>query len=277
MNRTPPKKILDILRSEVNFGCPICGNPYLTWHHFDPPWYKKNHHNPEGMIALCQEHHSKADAGAFTNEQLLEFKKNPVSKIVKGEFNWLRNKLVLRLGSNWYYNSNTILTIENKKIIWFNRDIKNNLLLNFILPTTTGEWQYIIKDNWWFKVGKPKTLVCPPSGKKIEIRYSNKNYIKIDFTEYLNPNGLLKKYSNAPNELLNKENEVITQLKKNPRMRNLDWPELKEVKYPLTVINIDVNIKKTPIVFTSNIDSVGITNSLFWNVQSAIKIGKENE
>ena len=39
MNRTPPKKVIQTLRQEVGFGCPIpnCGNPYLEWHHFDPP------------------------------------------------------------------------------------------------------------------------------------------------------------------------------------------------------------------------------------------------
>ena len=55
MNRTPPKKVIQTLRQEVGFGCPVpnCGNPYLEWHHFDPPWSIENHHRPEGMIALC--------------------------------------------------------------------------------------------------------------------------------------------------------------------------------------------------------------------------------
>ena len=47
-----------------------CGSPYLTWHHFDPPWRVQEHEEPEGIIALCQEHHKKADVGAFTDDQL---------------------------------------------------------------------------------------------------------------------------------------------------------------------------------------------------------------
>lgn len=76
MNRTPPARIRERLRREVGFGCPVkgCGSPYLTWHHFDPPWSKHEHHEPNGMIALCREHHDQADAGAFTKDQLRAFK-----------------------------------------------------------------------------------------------------------------------------------------------------------------------------------------------------------
>jgi hypothetical protein len=37
--RRPPMDVIRLLRSEVGFCCPVegCGNPYLTWHHFDPP------------------------------------------------------------------------------------------------------------------------------------------------------------------------------------------------------------------------------------------------
>lgn len=52
MNRTPPEPVREILRKEVNFGCPIegCGSPYLEYHHFDPPWHEREHHDPQGMI-----------------------------------------------------------------------------------------------------------------------------------------------------------------------------------------------------------------------------------
>jgi hypothetical protein len=47
---------IEILRKEVGFGCPICRNPLLTWHHFAPPSNVEHHWRPEGMIALCLEH-----------------------------------------------------------------------------------------------------------------------------------------------------------------------------------------------------------------------------
>lgn len=106
MNRDPLTDVKRILRKEVGFGCPVegCGNPYLTWHHFDPTWSEKQHHDPKGMIALCREHHDKADAGAYTREQLHELKKNPRTKDVVGKFDWMRNKLMLVAGSCYMLN-----------------------------------------------------------------------------------------------------------------------------------------------------------------------------
>ena len=77
ISRTPPANVLERLRREVNFGCPVedCGVPYLSWHHFDPPWREKKHHNPDGMIALCAKDASLADAPRWTKEQLREMKK----------------------------------------------------------------------------------------------------------------------------------------------------------------------------------------------------------
>ena len=90
----PDKSILEKLRNEVNFGCPVdnCGVPYLTWHHFDPPYHINAHNNPEGMIALCREHHIQADNSAFTKEQLHQLKQNGKEnwKKISGKFNWMR-------------------------------------------------------------------------------------------------------------------------------------------------------------------------------------------
>jgi hypothetical protein len=58
------------LAEEVGFGCPVegCGSPYLSWHHFDPPWSERQQHEPQGMIALCRTHHDMADVGTFAGE-----------------------------------------------------------------------------------------------------------------------------------------------------------------------------------------------------------------
>src|SRR5690348_4262835 len=80
-SRRPPAAVQRVLRQEVGYGCPAdvdgvpCGNPYLEWAHFDPPWNVKHHHNPEGMIALCHEHHTKFDAGALSLDQWKELKR----------------------------------------------------------------------------------------------------------------------------------------------------------------------------------------------------------
>ncbi|MGP5687026.1 hypothetical protein ACTXOU_13770 [Psychrobacter glacincola] len=84
-----PKAVKEVLRSEVGFGCPIkgCGNPYLEYHHFDPPVNIKPHNEPKGMIALCAQHHKKADGGAYTVEQLHTLKTDKTNAALGRVFN----------------------------------------------------------------------------------------------------------------------------------------------------------------------------------------------
>jgi hypothetical protein len=106
MDRKPPPKIKQQIRREQGFVCavPDCDNPYLYYHHFDPMWRERQHHEPEGMIALCGEHHPKADAGAFTRRQLRQYKVDAAEHApeVKGRFDWLRHDMVVASGGLFY-------------------------------------------------------------------------------------------------------------------------------------------------------------------------------
>lgn len=113
-----------ILRKEVNFGCAKCGEPYLTYHHFDPPWAEKHHDNPEGMIALCSKHANAADGGAFTKDQLRELKKNPFlkNKSPASYFEWFRHNFLFIIGGNISLCCETILQSGENRIIWLEED-----------------------------------------------------------------------------------------------------------------------------------------------------------
>ena len=121
MDRNPPQKVRKLLRQEVRFACPVpgCANPVLTWHHFDPPWSEKEHHNPEGMIALCKLHHPLADGGNWTRSQLRSFKQNPPKiELIRKKFLWSDSKILYRLGGTYAANCPYILTISGVPIIW---------------------------------------------------------------------------------------------------------------------------------------------------------------
>jgi hypothetical protein len=80
----------------------------------DPPWRDEEHHNPNGMIALCAEHHRKADAGAFTVEQLKQMKRM-AAREVTGRFDWLRNEVLAIVGGNFYHETPVIFQYKEKK------------------------------------------------------------------------------------------------------------------------------------------------------------------
>lgn len=113
-----------LLRKEVNFGCAICGEPYLTYHHFNPTWAEKNHDNPKGMIALCVRHASQADGGAYTVGQLDNYKRNPflADKNLNSYFEWRRKKFLYCVGGNFCIDADVLIMAKDKKIIWQSYD-----------------------------------------------------------------------------------------------------------------------------------------------------------
>lgn len=228
MNRTPSEEIQRQLRREVGFGCPVqgCGCPYLYWHHFDPPWSEKQHHNPDGMIALCGEHHAKADAGAFTKEQLHQFKlvgRNSTTEL-HGRLDWMRHDLLAVIGGNFYYETPVIFQFRETPIIWFNRDENHYLLLNIHMLTTSQQPRIRIQDNFWIEKGNPKDMKCPPSGKLLYVMYENGDMLQIEFLELDSAAATQARYEDAHVDL---------------------W----QVHFPLTAMEAQMKIAGTALEF----------------------------
>lgn len=154
----------------------------MEWHHFDPPWAQEQHHRPEGMIALCVEHHKKADAGAFTTAQLREMKLNRANAAaVRGHFDWLRNELLAVVGGNFYHETPRLLTIDGRDVVWLRRDDDGYLLLNVRMLSLQPKERAIIEDNSWMNIGTPVDLRSPPSGKELTVEYDNGDYLQVKF------------------------------------------------------------------------------------------------
>lgn len=226
LSREPTEGVIRKLRQEVGFGCPVpgCGNPYLQWHHFDPPWREKNHHNPEGMIALCGEHHDKADNGAFTKEQLHKFKLDAKARRlleVKGRFDWLRNDILSVVGSNFYYEIPILIQLFGIPVVSFRRDEEGYLLLNLKMLNEYNNDRIEIKDNFWvFKPSKSNLIdfKCPPSGKLIQAEYKNGDKLKVEFFELESLVHAKHKYKYFPSHYEN-------------------------FKFPLTVLDVKLDVK----------------------------------
>ena|SRR5688572_26030872 len=228
MNRTPPIEVRRQLRREVRFGCPVpaCGNPYLQWHHFDPPWHVKQHHNPERMIALCSRHHPQADANAFTAEQLRKFKVDAVGLpgVVGERFQWLRNRLLAVVGGNYYLETYMICRFRGHPIIWLSRDEENQIMLNLHPLTTTPEPRLIMEENFWLVHGYQEDLDCPPSGRLVHAKYPNGDEIRIEFVECANAQSLRDRYPDAT-------------------------PQVYEIQTPITAVEVMYRLANTSIDF----------------------------
>lgn len=230
MNRTPPKKVRQVLRNEVVFGCPIngCGNPYLEWHHFDPPWHVKEHHEPSGMIALCAEHHRKADAGAYTPDQLNKFKSEARSQStdIQGKFDWLRNRILAVVGGNFFYETLVVIEFQGQPVIWFERDENGYLLLNLGMLSTTREARLILENNFWIGKGNFSDFECPPSGKLIRAEYPGGDMLRVEYFELLSIEDIQKRYPDA---------------------RASMWQD--HIKLPITAVEVHFRVGGTEIEF----------------------------
>lgn len=226
VGRTPPAKVRKELRTEVGFGCPVpgCGNPYLEWHHFNPTWRESKHHNAQGMIALCAEHHAKADAGAYNVEQLLRYKENKVNaSSVKGSFDWRRHKLLARVGGNFYYETPRILIIDGHDVVRLGRDEEGYLLLSIEMLSLTSEERIRLIDNCWENIGNPVDLVSPPNGKQLSVAYENGDQLKVEFYVIQDSDAFTKKFQ---------------------------LPAYEGLEFPLTVVDVNATIGGTDIALT---------------------------
>lgn len=141
MSRKPPLPVQRILRQEVSFGCPVdgCRQPFLSWHHFAPPWSERQHHEPEGMIALCRPHHDFADGGGFSNSELRALKSGDYSEeSVMANFPWAKKALLIRLGGNYSGGTSSVLSIGGEPIVQLISTSRGLLQLSFVLNSPEG-------------------------------------------------------------------------------------------------------------------------------------------
>lgn len=189
MNRTPPKQVRETLRKEVNFGCPAprCGIPYLTWHHFDPPWSVREHHDPKGMIALCAKHAAFADAGRYTPDQLRQMKMRPfiTSDQISESYDYLRRNVVCMIG-NVAYKVQNALEINGESVIGFNIDGDGYSRLNLLIRDKDGKPILMMEDNFWTAVRNDLfDLRCSLRGKILGIISKDRETtLSIRFDDY---------------------------------------------------------------------------------------------
>lgn len=232
LSRTPPVSVRRQLRREVGFGCPVsgCGCPYLEYHHFDPEWSEFNHHNPDGMIALCQKHHSKA--GAWTLEQCRELKRNPNTTGISGRFEWMRRELVAIVGGNYYLETPNIVVIQGVPVIWFDRDPQGYLLLGLRMLSVTGEPRAHLLENDWEVLGSPVEVESPPSGSLLRVRYENGDDLRIKFKQW----GAMAEVAEA-----------------HPAIQNFQ----ESIAFPLVTAEISMSVAGTDIRFDAKSTQIG--------------------
>jgi hypothetical protein len=159
-------------RKEVGFGCPVCRSPFLTWHHFDPPWHVEQHWRPEGIIALCREHHDAADARDYSPAELRAMKKTPYRhEDVQAHFiSWQKKVILVRMGSLYTNASGSLFSVNGIPQLALKRNEADLLLLSFELRNEYDEVLVKMTDNW-FEAYPPNLhdLTVTPKTKDVKV------------------------------------------------------------------------------------------------------------
>jgi hypothetical protein len=188
------------------------------------------------MIALCGEHHAKADAGAFTTEQLRAMKSSTAqAHEIRGKFDWMRQELLGVVGGNFYLETHAPAIIQGMKPVSFGTDEAGHWLLDVDMLTTTREPRLQVTENFWISRGTPQDVECPPSGKVLTMKYANGDKIGIEFIPDLDMSRLTQRY---------------------PGVDMSRW----ELPNPITVVEVEMFVAGTNIKFGPRSTQIGATS-----------------
>jgi hypothetical protein len=266
MDRNPPADIRRQLAREVGFGCPVsrCGSPYLTWHHFDPPWAVRKHHDPAGMVALCRDHHPEADAGVFTVDELREFKRSGRDRrrLLGARFNWRREELLAIVGGSFYYRTPIAVRVNDIPVVWFNRDDSGHVLVNLQMLTTSGEPRLLMLDNFWMTEGADEhEIECPPSGRLVSAKYPNGDTLKVAFRNVESLEQLDQRFPIRTSRALQRRYEKLGWPPPTPGATHADAVRMSGVTFPIATVEIAMEIAGTGLSFSPRRTAIG-TNQL---------------
>jgi hypothetical protein len=185
LRRDPPPEVKRILREEVGFGCPVrgCREPFLSWHHFDPPWRERKHHDPAGMIALCVKHHAMADRGVWSKDQLRAFKNSPHSiEEVKAKFEWARPRQLVRTGGHYMGGKQLSMVVgvghPDQELIGLHENSEGLLEFSFELRSPKGLLLASMKNNMFSsRSDLLYDLSVDTGATKIKIRVRKKDVV----------------------------------------------------------------------------------------------------
>jgi hypothetical protein len=149
------------------------------------------------MIALCLKHAGHADANAYEREYLRSLKQSgrPDEAHVRGELTWMRRRILVLVGGNWYYETPIILQIGSTSAISLSRDEEGYLLLNLRMPSLSGQPRARIEENF-FTVGRDHVvdIECAARGRTLRIDYPNGDRFRHEYRDITDEEALRERY-----------------------------------------------------------------------------------
>lgn len=167
---------------------PGCANPYLIRHPI----------GPDETVALCLTHAREAadtEAPADRLRALAQAATRPDPRRPRPI--WQQRPLLARVASNFFYETPILFRLGPVPCIALNRSDEGNLLLTLRMPTTSDQPKAAITDNVWDVLPDGAEVICPPSGRLLDIRYPDGDRFRIEFSDIQSAHALQMRFGNV--------------------------------------------------------------------------------
>lgn len=167
---------------------PGCANPYLTRYPI----------GPDEAVALCLTHAREAadtDAPAERLRALAQAATRPDPRRPRPV--WQQRPLLARVAANFFYENPVLFRLGPVTCIGFNRGEDGDLRLTLRMPTTSDQPRAAITDNVWDVLPDGAAVVCPPSGRLLDITYPDGDHFRIEFSDIQSPHALQMRFGNV--------------------------------------------------------------------------------
>lgn len=75
-----PEDVKRQVRRKCGYGCVVCGTAITEYEHVDPEFSEAQTHDPDNIVLLCSQCHSKVTRGFLSKDAIKEASKKPASK-----------------------------------------------------------------------------------------------------------------------------------------------------------------------------------------------------
>jgi len=163
LTRHIPEPIRRSVRNRCGFGCVVCGNPFIDYHHFAPAFERAKEHRPEGITLLCKQHHGEAHRKLLSPESVHRNNDNPfcvqeghTSESLVSRGGLSAGPMVFMIGSATF-ETPIVLMYESEELISFKPPESGNApwrLSARILGRNEKELLKIVDNEWRVGVDK---------------------------------------------------------------------------------------------------------------------------
>lgn len=152
LSRDIPLNVKREVRQRCRFGCVICGEAIIQYHHFNPPFAEATFHDPGGITLLCGKHHDFVNRKMIPSQRIEEANASPKCKVSPAQsYLFLGNHVTsVQIGSSTI-DARTIIMYENDIVLGFNEPETEGapMRLNAIFTDAEGQPILQIRDNEW--------------------------------------------------------------------------------------------------------------------------------